>query len=160
MRSRIGLFIGVILVVLSGCSTEAPDKSAENVCAAAGDQMTTMGIAEGQILLNCEAMADGGSVALVFELRDYVEWVDGLRVDWPIEEALFDIPLGLIVYSFAKSGVTPLTFDSVIVAFRDANQTVYEISPQDLTDVLKAQTEEEARDLLTSLRDKIQITTR
>jgi hypothetical protein len=91
---------------------------------------------------------------------DYTEWVDGLLVDWPIEEALFDIPLGLIVYSFAKSGVTPLTFDSVIVAFRDANQTVYEISPQDLTDVLKAQTEEEARALLTRLQDKIQITTR
>ena len=65
MQLRIGLFVGVMLVVLSGCSTEAPDKSAEKVCAAAGDQMTTMGIAEGQILLNCEAMADGGSVALV-----------------------------------------------------------------------------------------------
>jgi hypothetical protein len=160
MKSRISLFIGVILVVLSGCSAEVPDTSAEKVCAEAEDQMKTTGTANGKMLLNCEAMAVGESNALVFELADYVEWVDRILVDWSKKQALFDIPLGLIVYSFAKSDVTPSSFDSVIVAFRDQSQTVYEINPKDLTDILEAQTEEVWRALLASLPDKVQFTTR
>jgi hypothetical protein len=172
------LQVTLIPILITGCSADANSEksnnasstetagltdvqvaSAEKVCDEARQQLTTLVGGSEILLLNCEATTAVSSTALVFELNSYVEWTILLQSQ-PMEDVIFTVPLSLVAYSFGGSGVAPSTFDSIIVVFGDANQTVYEIIPQDLTDVLKAQTMEEARALLVILRDKILITAR
>jgi cyclophilin family peptidyl-prolyl cis-trans isomerase len=138
--------------------TDLQVSSAEKVCDEARRQLTTLDGGSEILLLNCEAMPATLSTAMVFELNSYVEW-SSLLQSQPMEDLIFTIPLSLVAYSFGGSGVVPSTFDSVIIVFHDDNQTVYEISPSDLIDVLDAQTAEDAQGAIFNLRDKIKITT-
>jgi hypothetical protein len=76
-----------------------------------------------------------------------------------MEDVLFTIPLGLVTYAFGVSGQDPLLFPAILIAFDDANRTVYEFRGSDLKETLTAQTREDADNALLILRDKISITT-
>jgi len=143
-------------------SQDGPSKSnytavANAVCSEAQFQLGSIAGGEDIELLTCEAQTNSaGEVAMVLVLNDIVEW-ESLFMSQPVEELMFTVPLGLLAYAFAGSDSDPLTFDVILMAFRDPYQTVYEISPPDLRDVLGAQTENDASNALLELRKKIQI---
>lgn len=138
--------------------SSAQVESASRICAEARRQLTTMAGGNEILLSTCEAQSDGaGNVGLVFVLNDYIEWTSLLATQ-STEDLVFTVPLGLVAYAFGGSAEEPNTFDSILIMFKDAKQTVYDMTPADLDEVLKAQTREEADAALRTLRDRIRIT--
>lgn len=133
-------------------------ESARRVCAEAERQLADIEGGNDIDIIRCEAQSDGESnIGLVFVLNDYVEWAT-LIATRPTDEVVFTVPLGLVVYSFGRSGEPPSTFDGILIVFDDADRTVYYMRPSDIDDVLGARTTVEAEVALRRLRDTMQIT--
>jgi hypothetical protein len=132
--------------------------TAEVVCAEARRQLTTANGGSEVAITYCGAQSDGnGNIGMIFQLNDPVEWTT-LMASQPMETVLFTFPLGLAAYAFGGSNRDPETFDTVLIAFNDMNQTVYEIEASDLSETLNAQTQEEATNSLIALSNKMTIT--
>ena len=104
----------------------------------------------------CDAQSGEGDWHLVVGLNDLIEWID---LDNPpsgqeLGDMMFDAPLGLVLESFRNSGVKPSEFEDILIFFRDAESTVYEVASNDLEVVLDSVDKKQA---LLDLRDKIYI---
>jgi hypothetical protein len=132
--------------------------AAKKVCDEATRQLTTIPGGSGIQIRQCSAQSDSGYVGWVLALNDYVEWSE-LTATRSMEEVIFRIPLGLVAYAFAGSDVEPETFDQILIVFNDIDQTVYDFPAAEITDVLTAQTQDEATAKLISLQSRMRITT-
>lgn len=132
--------------------------SATAVCNEADLQIQSVTGGNEIVIEQCEAQddSDGGQI-FVLRLNDYTEWTTLISTS-ELKTVIFSIPLGLLAYSFAGADVSPTEFSAVLLVFSDINQTVYEINPKDLDQVLRAQTEDEAKAALEELSTKIKIT--
>lgn len=132
--------------------------SATAVCNEADLQIQSVTGGNEIVIEQCEAQDDSnGGQVFVLRLNDYTEWTTLISTS-EFKTVMFSIPLGLLAYSFAGADVLPTEFSAVLLVFSDLNQTVYEINPKDLAQVLRAQTEDEANAALTELSTKIKIT--
>ncbi len=132
-------------------------ESAAKVCLDARAQLQTESDLSQIVIKQCEAQTnDAGEVGFVLALNDYLEW--GLLETKSLEDMIFTIPLGLLAIAFAKSGVEPGVFDRILFFSNDTSQTVYDIDPKDLREVLTVEGEAEAKQALKNLRSKMEIT--
>lgn len=135
-----------------------PTNSATAVCNEADLQIQSVTGGNEIVIEQCEAQDDNnGGQVFVLRLNDYTEWTTLISTS-EFKTVMFSIPLGLLAYSFAGADVLPTEFSAVLLVFSDLNQTVYEINPKDLAQVLRAKTEGEANAALTELSTKIKIT--
>lgn len=165
LPSKKMLLIGLVTVFLiSGCTADSAavdplvaELYAKRVCSSAESQLRTASDLDQVVIKQCEAQTDeSGAIGLVLGLNDYLEW--GVIETRSVEDIVFTIPLALVTYAFAKSGIEPEVFDRVLVALNDPDQTVYDIKPEDLREILVIQDEAEAKQALKDLRTKIGIT--
>ena len=183
---KVNRYLGVsafLMLVLFGCtpqsnsggSTDFADESSSEafsatstlpirnnlataVCNEADLQIQSVTGGNEIVIEQCEAQDDNnGGQVFVLRLNDYTEWTTLISTS-EFKTVMFSIPLGLLAYSFAGADVLPTEFSAVLLVFSDLNQTVYEINPKDLAQVLRAQTEDEANAALTELSTKIKIT--
>ena len=150
--------------LITGCTSSnaasdrfTAEELAVRVCSSAESQLRTASELTQVVIKQCEVQSDeSGDVAFILALNDYLEW--GVLDTKSVEDLIFTIPLGLVSYAFAKSGVEPEVFSHVLVVLNDLNQTVYDIKPKDLRDILVIEDEAEARQALKDLRTKMEIT--
>ena len=127
------------------------------VCSSAESQLRTASDLTQVLIKQCEVQTnDSEDVAFILALNDYLEW--GVLETKSVEDIIFTIPLGLVAYAFAKSGVEPEVFNRVLVVLNDSSQTVYDIKPKDLREILVIEDEAEAKQALKDLRTKMEIT--
>jgi hypothetical protein len=154
----------VITLMMASCTTSSvgsspatAKESAELVCENANTQLRTASDMSLVVIKQCEVQTtDAGEVGFVLAFNDYMEW--GLLETKSVEDIIYTIPLGLLAYAFAKSGVDPEVFDRLLVVLNGSDQSVYAIDPKDLRDILLIEDEAEARQALKDLRDKMVIT--
>jgi hypothetical protein len=113
-------------------------------------------------VVQCEAQEYKGRLDMVIVLSDWSksEWMKKIGANpapttQDLEEWIFDIPLQMLSGAFSRSGLDPISFDSIVVAFRDDVSTVYELVPSDVSLALQSSS---ARETLLILRQKMQIT--
>ena len=163
MKRKIWLTV-TLTVFLGSCSVSSLDRdpaamkeSVEKVCSIARTQLENDSKFSQIEIKQCEIQTnDDGDAGFVLAFNDYLEW--GLLESQTLEDIVYTIPLGLLAISFAKSGVDPLVFDRLLIVANDADQTVYDIKPNDLRDVLVIEDEAEGRQALIDLRSKMEIT--
>ena len=113
-------------------------------------------------VVQCEAQEYKGRLDMVIVLSDWSksEWMKNIG-DNPapttqdLEEWIFDIPLQMLSGAFSRSGLDPISFDSIVVAFKDNVSTVYELVPSDVSSALQSSS---AKETLLILRQKMQVT--
>lgn len=183
---KVNRYLGVsafLMLILSGCTSQSNSggsmdfadesssvafsanstlpirtNSATAVCNEADLQIQSVTGGNEIVVEQCEAQDDSnGGQIFVLRLNDYTEWTTLISTS-ELKTVIFSIPLGLLAYSFAGADVSPTEFSAVLLVFSDINQTVYEINPKDLDQVLRAQTEDEAKAALEELSTKIKIT--
>ena len=161
---KIFLPVAVATFLMTSCATSNAEsnlaeaqESAAKVCLDARAQLQTESDLSQIVIKQCEAQTnDEGEVGFVLALNDYLEW--GLLETKSVEDIVFTIPLGLLAIAFAKSGVEPGVFDRILFFSNDTSQTVYDINPKDLREVLAVEGEAEAKQALKDLRSKMEIT--
>ena len=163
MKKRF-LPVVVAAFLMTSCATSNAEsdlaraqEAAAKVCLDARAQLQTESDLSRIVIKQCEAQTnDEGEVGFVLALNDYLEW--GLVGTKSLEDMIFTIPLGLLAISFAKSGVEPGVFDRLLFFSNDTSQTVYDINPKDLREVLTVKGEADAKQALKDLRSKMEIT--
>ncbi len=154
----------VATLLMTSCSTSNAESDigtakelAAKVCSNAESQLRTASDLSQVQIKQCEVQTnDSGEIAFILALNDYLEW--GVLETKSVEDIIYTVPLGLVAYAFAKSGVEPEVFNDVLVVLNDSSQTVYDIKPKDLRDVLAVKDEAGAKQALKDLRSKMEIT--
>ena len=154
----------VAAFLIAGCTTniaEVDFSAAENlaakVCSSAESELRTANDLTQVLIKQCEVQKnDSGDIAFILALNDYLEW--GVLETKSVEDIIYTIPLGLVTYAFAKSGVEPESFNRVLVVLNDSSKTVYDIKPKDLRAILVIENEAEAKQALKDLRTKMEVT--
>jgi len=163
VKKNIWLSVALTLFLVS-CSVSSVDtdpavvkESVEKVCLTARTELESDSKFSQIVIKQCEMQTNNdGETGFILGLNNYLEW--GLLESQTVEDIIYTIPLGLLAMSFAKSGVDPLLFDRLLFVSNDADQTVYDIKPGDLREVLVIEDEAEGKQALIDLRGKMEIT--
>ena len=161
---KIFLSVLVATFLMTACATSSATSDlavgqelAAKICVDARAQLQTEAEFSQIVIKQCEAQTnDDGEVGFVLALNDYLEW--GLVETKSLDDILYTIPLGLLAIAFAKSRVEPGVFDRLLIYLNEPNQTVYDIKPKDLREILVIEDEAEAKQALKDLRTKMEIT--
>lgn len=108
----------------------------------------------------CEVQQGDNGEVFVVGLNDWLEWIDfsddtNMPDSEDLNNYIFDFPLQLILNGFRLANTSPEEFEAIFIAFRDVEQTVYELRSEDVDAALSDK--RELGTVLLELREKIKI---
>lgn len=162
----------VVTAALAGCaatSAEPIDEAGARVCDGVLVVLETVGYSESLVPAQCESQPQGGSdgystsAGFVIRFDDYLAPLvaDAASEGSPerLRRHLELFPFFLLATSFAQTDVRPSRFGKIYFVMEvGAEQVVYEVEPADLEELIAADSDERAMELISAFISKVIIT--